>query len=122
MVFVWSYLRNGFLVLNLAGSQKPEHIFGPLSNSMLHPVVMPQFFNTQLHPAQILVTFNGGVDKQHYWGLKISYNAAEVAITKDTVLTMPEPFIQLKGEAAFDAKNTVVCFGSVMLKGTPWPH
>lgn len=49
-------LRQGFLVLDLAGPQESQHIFGPLSNSMLHSVVMPQLFNAQLHPTEVLVT------------------------------------------------------------------
>lgn len=57
---VQSNLRQRLLVLDLAGAQEPEYIFGPLGHSVFHPVVMPQLFDTQLHAADILVTWSVG--------------------------------------------------------------
>lgn len=53
---VWSDLRQSLLVLNLAGPQEPEDVLGPLGDGVLHPVVMPQLFDAQLHPTEIVVT------------------------------------------------------------------
>lgn len=61
-----SNLRHGFLVQDLAGPQEPEHIFGPLGDSMFYPVVMPQLFNTQLHPTEVLVTCSVATDELHH--------------------------------------------------------
>lgn len=54
---VQSNLRQSLLVLDLACAQEPEDVLGPLCHGVLHPVVMPQLFDTQLHAAHVLVTW-----------------------------------------------------------------
>lgn len=53
---VYLYLRESLFILDLAGPEQSEHIFGPLRHGMLHPVMMSELFDTKLHPAQVLVT------------------------------------------------------------------
>ena len=57
-----SDLGKGLLVLDLAGPQQAEDVLGPLGHGVLHPVVVPQLLDTQLHPTQVVVTWGGGGD------------------------------------------------------------
>ena len=49
------YLREGLLVLDLAGPQQSEDVLGPLGHSVLHPVVVSQLLHAQLHATQVMV-------------------------------------------------------------------
>lgn len=97
-------LREGFLVLDFAGPQEPEHIFGPLCHSMFHPVVMPQLFNTQLHPTEVLVTCSVGMDNWHYF-IRV-YDLYSVILS--TVWA-----------CQVHVETSVSCFGISLFQGTP---
>lgn len=115
-----SNLRQGFLVLDLAGPQEPQHIFGPLSDSMFHPVVMPQLLNTQLHPTEVLVTCSVEMDRWRYCASEqtIVHNAPEAVIPKDAALITAATFIQLYSVVwswQVHVETSVCCFGSSVL-------